>query len=81
MARVKREREFHEAKGKQVESIKYQENADWQAIELIFADGTMYSIEFSAQVAVQASFLKARRGNLKMIRNYGRISADSDRKP
>jgi len=74
MARPKRGTVFTEAAGKTVESIQYAENADSQALELAFSDGTILSVEFGARVTVQASFLRSQKGNLKMIRNYGRVS-------
>ena len=74
MARPKRDSVFTEIAGKTVESIKYQENSDCQALELAFSDGTLLSFELSSRVEVQASYLKARKGNLKLIRNYGRVS-------
>jgi hypothetical protein len=75
MARPKRDTVFTEIPGKTVESIKYQENPDCQALELAFSDGTLLTFELSSRVEVQASYLKARKGNLKLIRNYGRVSA------
>ncbi len=80
MARSKRDAVFTEAAGKTVESITYAENADSQALEIVFSDGTLLSFELSASVVVQASYLKAGRGNLKMIRNFGRVSGDSGNK-
>jgi hypothetical protein len=74
MARQKHGTVFAEVKGKTVESIKYEENPDWQALEVAFNDGTLFSVEFSARVAVQASYLKVHHGDLDMIRNYGRVS-------
>jgi hypothetical protein len=74
MARPKQSTVFTEATGKMVEAIKYEENSDWQALEVAFSDGTRFSFEFSALVTVQASYLKARKGNLKLIRKYGRFS-------
>ena len=74
MARPRRGTVFTEATGKTVESIKYEENPDWQAVEVAFSDGTVFSSEFSARVAVQANYLEARRGDLEMIRNYGQVS-------
>jgi hypothetical protein len=78
MARPRRGTVFTEATGKTVESIKYEENPDWQAVEVAFSDGTLFSFEFSARVTVQASYLAVRRGDLKMVRNYGRVSGASD---
>jgi len=80
MARPKRDTVFTEIVGKTVESIKYEENPDWQALELAFSDGTLLTFELSFRVEIQASYLKARKGNLKLIRNYGRVSAASAQK-
>jgi hypothetical protein len=80
MARRKRDTVFAEAKGKRVESIRYEEDPDWQALEVLFDDGTLFSFEFSSRVVVQASYLKARKGNLAMKRNYGRVSRDPGHK-
>jgi hypothetical protein len=74
MARPKRDAVFTEIAGKTVESIKYEENPDYQVLELAFSDGTLLTFELSSRVEVQASYLKARKGNLKLIRNYGRVS-------
>jgi len=74
MARSKRGNVFTEIAGKTVESIKYEENPDYQVLELAFSDGTLLSFELSSRVEVQASYLKARKGNLKLIRSYGRVS-------
>ena len=73
MARAKRDAVFTEVVGKTVDSIKYEENSDYQVLELAFSDGTLLTFELSSRVEVQASYLKARKGNLKLIRNYGRI--------
>jgi hypothetical protein len=73
--------EFKEAKGKVVASLRYEENPDWQALELAFSDGTLFSIEFSSRVSVQARYFKARQGNLKLIRSYGRVSGDPAQNP
>ena len=75
MARPKRDTMFTEVAGKTVESIKYEENPDCQALELAFSDGTLLTFELSSRIEVQASYLRARKGNLKLIRNYGRVSA------
>jgi hypothetical protein len=80
MARRKRDTVFAEAKGKRVESIRYEEDPDWQALEVLFDDGTLFSFEFSSRVVVQASYLKARQGNLAMKRNYGRVSGNPGHK-
>ena len=80
MARPKRDIVFTEMSGKTVKSIKYEENSDWQALELAFSDGTLLTFELSSRVEIRASYLKARKGNLKLIRNYGRVSAASAQK-
>jgi len=80
MARSKRDTVFAEVAGKTVESIKYEENPDWQALELAFSDGTLLTFELSSRVEVQASFLKASKGDVKLIRNYGWVSTASARK-
>jgi hypothetical protein len=80
MARPKGDIVFTEIAGKTVESIKYEENPDWQALELAFSDGTLLTFELSSRVEIRASYLKARKGNLKLIRNYGRVSAASAQK-
>ena len=74
MARPKRDTVFTEIAGKTVDSIKYEENPDYQVLELAFSDGTLLTFELSSRVEVQASYLKARKGNLKLIRSYGRVS-------
>ena len=80
MARRKRDTVFAEAKGKRVESIRYEEDPDWQALEVLFDDGTLFSFEFSSRVVVETRYLEARRGNLAIKRNYGRVSGDSGHK-
>jgi len=80
MARPKRDTVFTEVVGKTVNSIKYGENPDYQVLELAFSDGTLLTLELSSRVEVQASYLKARRGNLKLIRSYGRVSSAPARK-
>lgn len=76
MARRKTGHVFTEAAGKTVESIEYAENPDWQELVVTFTDGTVFSFEFSARVEVRANYLVKRKGNLKMIRNYGQIAGD-----
>ncbi len=50
MVRSKRGTVFNEVAGKSVESITYMENADSQTLEVLFSDGTLLSVEFSARV-------------------------------
>ena len=75
MARPKCDAGFTGIAGKTVDSIKYDENPDYQVLELAFSDGTLLTFELSSRVEVQASYLKARKGHLKLIRNYGWISS------
>lgn len=77
MVRRNRGKVFTEAIGKTVKSIKYEENPDCQALEVAFSDGTLLSFEFSARVTVQGSYLRARKGDLRLIRDFGRISGHS----
>ena len=77
MARQKRRTVFTDVAGKTVKSIRYEENPDCQALELAFSDGTLLCFEFSARVTVQGSYLRARKGNLRLIRDFGRISSHS----
>lgn len=81
MARRKRGKVFTEAAGKTLKSIKYEENPDCQALELAFSDGTILAFEFSARVMVQSSYLRTRKGNLRVIRDFGRISGHSAHQP
>ncbi len=80
MARRKGDTVFAEAAGKTVDSIRYEENSEWQALVITFRDGKVFSLEFGARIDVQASYLEMRRGDLKIIRKYGRISGGSDQK-
>jgi len=74
MARPKCDAGFTGIAGKTVDSIKYDENPDYQVLELAFSDGTLLTFELSSRVEVKASYLKAQNGNLKPIRNFGRVS-------
>ena len=77
MAPPKRDTVFTDVAGKTVKSIKYEENPDCQALEVAFSDGTLLCFEFSARVTVRGSYLRARKGNLRLIRDFGRISGHS----
>ena len=77
MARWKRGTVFSDVAGKTVISIKYEENPDCQALEMAFSDDTLLCFEFSARVTVQGSYLRARKENLLLIRDFGRISSHS----
>jgi hypothetical protein len=52
MARRKASTLFTEATGKNVNSIKYEENADWQPLEVVFSDETLFCFEFNSRVTV-----------------------------
>lgn len=67
---------FTEATGKTVSTIRYHENPDWQAIEVLFTDGTLFSFELSSRVTVEASHLKQRGADSALIRRYRRVSVD-----
>lgn len=75
MARPRPDAVFTEVVGKTVDLIKYEENPDYQVLELAFSDGTLLTFELSSRVEVQASYLKAQKGDLKLIRNYGWVSS------
>lgn len=77
MARSKGGVLFTEAAGKTVASIRYDENPDWQALEVLFTDGTFFSFELNARITVDASYLEQRRGDSEIIRRYGHISGNS----
>lgn len=80
MARRKTGIIFAEAAGRAVESIEFDENADWQALIVTFSDGKVLSFELSARVHVRANYGEKRQGSLKLLRKYGRISADPRQK-
>jgi hypothetical protein len=80
MAQRKIGRVFAEAARKTVESIEYTENADWHALVITFRDGKDLSFEISARVVVEATHLEKRRGDLKLIRKYGRLSGGAGQK-
>jgi hypothetical protein len=63
MARRKASTLFTEATGKTGNSIKYEENADWQALEVVISDGTLFCSEFNLRVSVPARHFRATSGN------------------
>ena len=77
MARSKSGILFTEAAGKNVASIRCDENPDWQALEVLFTSGTLFSLDLSARIYVDASYLEQRRGDSKIIRKYGHVSSNS----
>ena len=63
---------YEEATGKTVDFIRYAEQAKgWAAFEIRFTDGTFLFIEPVPQVEFRVRLLKATRGNIKAIRDYG----------
>ena len=76
MARSKGGILFTEAAGKTVASIRYDENPDWQALEVLFTDSTFFSFELHARIIVDANYLEQRRGDSEIIRKYGRVSGN-----
>ena len=52
MARPKLDTVFTEIAGKTVESIKYEENPDYQVLELAFRDGTLLHKSLSTRFVV-----------------------------
>jgi hypothetical protein len=63
-----------EATGKTVTFIRYAEHSKgWAAFEMRFTDGTFLFIEPVPRVLFRVRLLKARRGNIKAVREYGII--------
>ena len=63
---------YEEATGKTVDSIHYAEQSKgWSAFEIRFADGTFLFIEPVPRVEFRVRLLKANRGNVGTIRDYG----------
>jgi hypothetical protein len=69
---------FTEAAGKTVASIRYQEHEDWQALEVQFTDGTLFSFELLPRVALQVRYLEQRHRESEVIRDYGVIPKATD---
>jgi hypothetical protein len=65
---------FTEAAGKTVASIRYQDHEDWQALEVQFTDGTLFSFELLPRVALEVRYLEQRHRESEIIRDYGVIS-------
>jgi uncharacterized protein YxjI len=72
--RSKRRHVLQDSAGKTVASIRYAENADSQALEIAFSNGTIFSFDFNATVSMRAQSLISRDGNLELVHNYGRVS-------
>jgi hypothetical protein len=63
---------YEEATGKTVDFIRYAEQSSgWPAFEVRFSDGTFLFIEPVPNVQFRVRLLKARKGNVKIIREYG----------
>ncbi len=68
---------YEDATGKTVDFIRYAgQSSGWPAFEIRFTDGTFLFIEPIPQVQFQVRLLKASRGNVKTIRDYGATRAD-----
>jgi hypothetical protein len=63
---------YEEATGKTVDFIRYAEQSSgWPAFEVRFADGTFLFIEPVPKVQFRVRLLKASKGIVKVIREYG----------
>ena len=63
---------YEEATGKTVDYIRYAElSRGWPAFEIRFTDGTFLFIEPVPRVEFRVRLLKANRGNVGTIRDYG----------
>jgi hypothetical protein len=63
---------YEEATGKTVDFIRYAEQSiGWPAFEVRFTDGTFLFIEPVPKVQFRVRLLKASKGNVKVIREYG----------
>jgi hypothetical protein len=63
---------YEGATGKTVDFIRYAEQSSgWPAFEVRFTDGTFLFIEPVPKVQFRVRLLKASKGNVKVIRDYG----------
>jgi hypothetical protein len=63
---------YEEATGKTVDFIRYAEQSKgWPAFEIRFTDGTFLFVEPVPRVEFRVRLLKASRGNVESIRDYG----------
>ncbi|HEY6764965.1 MAG TPA: hypothetical protein VI386_09340 [Candidatus Sulfotelmatobacter sp.] len=63
---------YEEATGKTIDFIRYAEQSSgWAAFEIRFTDGTFLFIEPVPQVQFRLRLLKASKGNVKTVREYG----------
>jgi hypothetical protein len=63
---------YEEATGKTVDFIRYSEQSSgWAAFEIRFTDGTFLFIEPVPKVQFRVRLLKASKGNVKTVREYG----------
>jgi hypothetical protein len=63
---------YEEATGKRVDFIRYAEQSKGSpAFEIRFTDGTFLFIEPVPRIEFRARLLKASRGNIRTVREYG----------
>jgi hypothetical protein len=70
-SRSGRRRIFNEAAGKIIDSMHYTcDPPDWQALEIRFTDGTVFSFELLPRVDLRCQDLKTQGSDLQIIRSY-----------
>jgi hypothetical protein len=63
---------YEDATGKTVDFIRYAEQSSgWPTFEIRFTDGTFLFIEPIPRVQFRVRLLKAGKGNIKPVREYG----------
>ncbi len=74
--------DFTEAAGKVIAFVNViNDPPNWQALEVRFTDGTLLHFEFlSTQTQIKTKYMEARRGDLELIRNYGVLLTEHDKK-
>jgi hypothetical protein len=73
---------FTEAAGKVVAFVNViNDPPNWQALEVRFTDGTLLHFEvLTTRVQIKTKYMEARRGDLKLIRNYGVLLTEREKK-
>ena len=73
---------FTEATGKVVAFVNViNDPPNWQALEVRFTDGTLLHFEFlTTQIQIKAEYMEARRGDLELIRNYGVLLTEHEKR-
>jgi hypothetical protein len=73
---------FTEAAGKVVAFVNViNDPPNWQALEVRFTDGSLLHFEFlTTQTQIKAEYMKARREDLELIRNYGVLLTEHEKK-